>query len=125
MHRYLFVLLLASTASAERRPTFMATTTYMSCHKETMFACGKIDAAGHRYGTAHEVERCESYVFHPDGTFVARGLPNLEGTYRIFAGKLKMTFEPAFEGDKPHTTELVLSPDGTLLGEMKRVVSKQ
>jgi hypothetical protein len=130
--RWLLVLMIASTAStayAERRPTFMATTTYQSCHKETMLACGMIDAAGNRYGTAHELERCESYVFQPDGTFTTHGMMlEPEGTYRIFAGKVTLVFDNQpdlpVRSVKARTLVVDLSPDGSLLGDMKRLVTK-
>lgn len=97
----------------------MAPTTYERCQTITMFACGRIDAAGHRYGTAHERKECTRMTFHPDGTVVQRGDFEREdhGTYRIFAGKLRIAFEgqPAFE--------LALSPDGMKLGDWSRKVT--
>lgn len=119
-------LLLASTASAERRPTFMATTSYEHCQESTAFACNRRDANGNTYGTAHTFTTCERIVFQPDGTFTRQGGRQLmtghEGTYRIFAGKVKMRFD-AEPGLPSHSLELALSPDGTTLGSMKRIVT--
>jgi hypothetical protein len=101
-------------------PTFQKTTTYQACHQTTVFACGMM-RGNQRYGTAHERKVCERYEFHPDGTFTSSGaaLSGREGTYVIFAGKVQITPDDA----KPF--ELTLSPDGMLLGGLKRLPSSR
>ncbi len=96
-------------------PTFMQATTYQACQKTTEFAC----AFGDRhYGTAREVEMCERYEFHPDGTYTSSGLLlQQDGTYFIFAGKVTLT-------DDERTFELALSPDGTTLGNLHEITTR-
>ena len=98
----------------------MATTAYERCQTTYAFACGRGQGA-HRYGTAHESKICERYVFLPDGTYTSttRSLPqHHEGTYRIFAGKVRLV------PDDAEPFELALSFDGTKLRDMKRLPPK-
>ncbi len=112
-------LLLAATAAAQPTPppTFSATTSFESCSKSWAFACNKPDGRGGTYGTAHQRTHCERYTFQPDGTFT-NGYER--GTYKIIKGKVKMT-TPSSGGGKATTFELVLAPDGTSLGNLKRL----
>jgi hypothetical protein len=115
----LATLALAAHANPRQRPTFASATVYQHCQTTWMFACGKRDASGQTYGTAHERNHCERYVFQADGTFTSTGTFDFsEGTYRIFAGKVRIT-PAADETIRPF--ELALSPDGSKLGNFTRL----
>lgn len=112
-------LLLTATAAAQPtpRPTFSATTSFESCSTSWAFACNKPDGNGGTYGTAHQRTQCHRYTFQPDGTFT-NGYER--GTYKIVKDTVKMT-TPSSGGGKASTFDLVLTPDGTSLGNMKRL----
>jgi len=119
-------LLLAATATAQPTPrskpatTVGTTTSYEGCTKSWAFACNKPDGRGGRYGTAHEMTHCERYTLQPDGTFTTRRqVGGSAGTYTIV--KNTVTFTSPNQDGTTHRFELVLAPDGSTLGTMKRL----
>ena len=116
MRIVLALCVLTATAFADQRPVFMATTQFEACQTTTMFACGMNNGT---YGTAYERKICTRMTFHADGTFSSTtdGLEEMEGTYRIFAGKMTLeTDDQKFD--------LKLSPDRTKLGNMSLVTRR-
>jgi hypothetical protein len=114
----LALLISSTTAFAQPTPSFSKTTSFESCHKSTMFACGMRDAQGNTFGTAKEMTRCEKYVFAPNGTYAVQGKDD-RGTYRVIGKTVRLT--PLQDGKPGASFDLVLSADGAKLGDMKLV----
>jgi hypothetical protein len=119
-----------STLSAQPKPTqqanltFSSSTTFARCSISTRFACNKIDAGGHRYGTAATMKTCESYVFERDGSVRWNsGLERNSGRYQIRNNTVTIEWpkDPRTgEGEVP--TSFQLAADGTSLGGMHLVI---
>lgn len=114
----------STTVLAQPRPpikpaAFKQVVTFQACTTSWAFACGKRDAQGRTFGTAHEQKHCERYTFQPNGTYSLAG--DFEaagvGTYQLIGGTVKIT--PILDdGTRDKPFELVLSPDGKKLGTM-------
>jgi hypothetical protein len=122
------LLLLAATfsaADAQPRPrartTFAATARYRYCAVSTRFACMMPDGHGGTYGTPTPLETCTSYTFRPDGTVDIGGdVAADHATYRISGRKVTLTMAGA-DGSAPTRWDLVLSTDGSSLGDLRRI----
>lgn len=121
-----FLLTLStSVALAQPKPQpagFTKATTFESCTTSWAFACGKRDAQGRTFGTAHERKHCEKYTFQPNGTYSLLGdmAGTSYGTYKMIGNKVRIV--PTFsDGTNGEPFELVLSTDGATLGVMKRL----
>ena len=118
--------LVTPDAAAQPRPRrFASVVSYQSCSTSWAFACGKTDAGGRRYGTAHEQRHCQTYTFRPDGTVSVAGdlLLGLgqAGTYRLFGDRVRLELQN--EEGPPDVFELPLGKGGATLGVMKRLGS--
>lgn len=114
-------------ASAQPKPpppkpiAFAQATTFEGCSVSWAFACGKRDAAGHTFGTAHERKHCERYTFQPNGTYSVAGAMagTSYGTYSMIGGTVRMV--PIYsDGKQGEPFQLPLSADGSTLGKMIR-----
>ncbi len=120
----LLVLSIASVAAAQPKPAsgFAKATTFGSCSTSWAFACGKRDAQGNTFGTAHEMKHCEKYTFQPNGTYSLLGdmAGASYGTYKMIGSTVRIT--PTFsDGTKGQPFDVVLSAEGATLGSMKRL----
>lgn len=86
-------LFISATAFAQPSPLgFTKATSFEGCTKSWAFACGKIDSAGRKFGTAHERTRCEKYTFLPNGTYAVTGqMMTTGGTYRVIGKTVRLT----------------------------------
>jgi len=112
----------ATVALAQPSSTaFSTTTSFRSCTKSWAFACNMRDASGHTYGTARQVEHCETLTFRPDGTYVDAALgPVARGVYDLRNGTVTLT--PIDDAGKRGTPfALTLSADGNSLGAFHRL----
>lgn len=114
------------SAFAQKRNTFATVQSFRSCQETWAFACGKIDASGHRYGTAHKRTLCSTYTFLPDGTAKLGVYPGLweRGRYRIHGGIVHIDVLDE-KGKITSSSDLRLSGDSTMLGDMTRVAPGQ
>jgi len=117
-------VLCAATAFAQPTTaptTFPASTAFRECHKNWAFACNMRDAAGHTFGTAKQIEHCETYTFRPDGTFELSLLSPVEhGIYQIRGSVVTLTtIDDSGKRGKPF--DLTLSADGKHLGNLNRL----
>ena len=118
---------ISTAAIAQPKPpikpaAFTQPVTFQACATSWAFACGKHDAQGRTFGTAHQQTHCERYTFQPNGTYSVAGdfgMANV-GTYKMIGSTVKIT--PTLEdGTKDKPFELVLSSDGKKLGTMVKL----
>lgn len=117
------VAVVSATAFAQPGPQrFTKSTSFQSCSTSWAFACGKRDASGRTFGTAHEVKRCYKYTFEPNGTYASIGdIGGTEyGTYKMIGGTVRMT-PNSQNGTPAKSFDLALSPDGNSLGTMTKL----
>lgn len=116
--RLAVLVVLLATGSAAAQSAFSRVTSFQGCTKSTAFACGMRDANGMTYGTAKEITHCTTWTFRTNGTFVTNW--GGHGVYRIAGGKVSIThINDNGTREKPY--DLVLSPDGKILGTMTRL----
>ena len=120
------LLLISTTAVAQPKPQqagFTKATTFESCTTSWAFACGMRDERGNKFGTAHQMRHCEKHTFQPNGTYSVLGFGhplNNYGTYKMIGSTVRLV-PTNDDGTKGTPFELVLSADGTKLGDMKRL----
>lgn len=115
-------LLISTTALAQPAPRgFSAETSFEGCTTSWAFACGKRDASGQRFGTAHPRRHCESFTFRPDGTYRAQSIYKFSvgGTYQIIGATVRL-LPTNVDGTRGPAFDLPLAPDGSTLGTLQR-----
>ena len=75
------ILLAAALVTIPARAGFATAVTFRACSTSTAFACGKRDGAGQTYGTAHQLTRCTTLTFAPDGTVRIDDMGGSTGRY--------------------------------------------
>lgn len=111
--------LLALSAGADARPrargAFAERVAFRHCSTSTRFACGKTDGAGQTYGTAHQVRRCTTLTFSPNGTVKIDDMDVATARYVRRGDRITIALpdEPAWE--------LELSADGQDLSGFHRI----
>lgn len=114
----------SSGHAAKSAAAFNTPTTFEHVTKSMAFACGKRDASGREFGTAHEIVHRTVWTFRPDGTVsIDRGFPSAgrgKSTYSI-AGRVLTVVHTDAKGRHVSTQKLKLSKDGSKLGTMRLI----
>lgn len=120
-------VMVSAAAYAQPKPpikpaAFPQAVTFQACTTSWAFACGKRDAQGRTFGTAHEMKHCETYTFQANGTYSIAGDIGASGvgSYQLIGGTVKLT-PTNNDGTKGRQFELSLSADGKKLGTMTKL----
>jgi hypothetical protein len=113
----------SAAARSDLPLTFTSAQSFQKCSENWVFACGKVDRNGRRYGTAHKRTMCSTYTFLASGEATLEGYPGLpeQARYHIRGGTVHIEVLDKKTKKVTRRLQLPLSKDGKSLGEMKRI----